>query len=82
MFTIAIIILHRSRADYSVRLRKAEAIALITGCAIIVLSFCIGGSHVTEPDFADYFYWPLFAAGYALAIGTCIRALCRRGIGY
>jgi hypothetical protein len=73
MFAVAIIILHRSQADRPVRLRKPEAIALVAGCAIIVLSFCIGGSHVTESNFADYFYWPLFAAGYGLAIGTCAR---------
>jgi hypothetical protein len=79
MFTVAIIILHHSQADLPVRLRKAEAIVLVTGCTIIVLSFCIGGSHITEPDFADYFYWPLFVAGYGLAIGICARALARRG---
>ena len=78
MFTVAVIILIRAKANYFVRLSRSQITALVAGSGIIVLSFCIGGSHVTEPNYADYFYWPLFAAGYLLAIGTFARALGRK----
>jgi len=78
MLAMAVIILWRSEANNPVRLGRGDGIALLTGCGIIVLSFCIGGSHITKPDFADYFSWPLFAAGYILAIASFGRALARK----
>lgn len=78
MNAAAVILLVRGAAGRSVRLGWGEGLAVVAGCGIIVLSFCIGGSHMSEPDFADYFYWPLFTAGYILAIGAFVRALGRK----
>jgi hypothetical protein len=79
MLAMAVIILWRSERDNPLRLGRANGIALLAGCGIIMLSFCIGGSHITKPDFADYFSWPLFAVGYVLAIAAFGRALvCKR----
>jgi hypothetical protein len=79
MLAMAVIILWRIETDNPVRLGRGNGIALLAGCGIIVLSFCIGGSHINKPDFADYFWWPLFAVGYILAIAACGRSLaCKR----
>jgi len=42
---------------------------------IIVVSFCLGGTHITEPNYAEYFHGPLFAVGFALGIATCAKSL-------
>ena len=78
MFAAAVVILVRSEANRSVRLGTGAGLAVVAGCGIIVLSFCVGGSHMTEPDFADYFYWPLFGAGYLLASGAIAWTLGRK----
>ena len=78
MFTVALVILLRDAANRSIRLGRGEGLAVVVGCGIMVLSFCIGGTHIHEPDFADYFYLPLFAAGFVLASGAIARALGRK----
>jgi hypothetical protein len=77
MLAVAVVLLC-IEANYSIKLGWGHGIAILAGCGIIVLSFCLGGSHMTEPDYADYFYWPLFAFGYVLAIGATARALGKR----
>jgi hypothetical protein len=77
MLAVAVVLL-RIEANYSIKLGWGLGIVILAGCGIIVLSFCLGGSHMTEPDYADYFYWPLFAFGYVLAIGATARALGKR----
>ena len=78
MFAAAVVILVRSEANHPVRLGWGVGLTVVAGCGIIVLSFCIGGSHISEPDFAEYFYWPLFGAGYVLASGAFAWALGRK----
>lgn len=77
MLAAAVVILWRGEKNNPVRLRRGNGIALIAGCGIIVLSFCMGGSHATQPDYADYFWWPLFAVGYVLATGAFGQAVRR-----
>ncbi len=78
MFAAALVLLLRSEADYALRLGWSTGLVLVAGCGIIVLSFCMGGSHIHEPDFAGYFYWPLFGAGYVLSVGGFAWALGRK----
>jgi hypothetical protein len=44
---------------------------------IIVVSFCIPGLHSTEQDYASYFYWPVFAAGYLFGIVVFLKCLMK-----
>ena len=78
MFAAAVVILVRSEANRPVRLGWGVGLTVVAGCGIIVLSFCIGGSHISDPDFAEYLYWPLFGAGYVLAVGGFARALAKK----
>ncbi len=78
MFAAAVVILIRGEANRSVRLARGEGLAVVAGCGIIVLSFCMGGARIHEPDFANYFSWPLFGAGYVLAVGALARAMGRK----
>ncbi len=69
------IILKRDRAHHPIRLSRSGALLLGGGCGIIVVSFCIGGSHITQPNYADYFHESLFAVGYVLALMALGHAL-------
>jgi predicted phage tail protein len=73
-------VLWRGAKNQAVSMIWLEWMAVVLGCVVIVGSFCLGGSHATEPNYADYFYWPLFAAGYGLALGACVRALARKAV--
>ena len=60
------------------QIRWPEWAAVIGGCVIIVGSFCLGGTHATEANYADYFYVSLFAVGYVVTAGACVRFLLRK----
>ena len=80
MLAVAVAILWRNAQDQPVRLSWPEWAAIIGGCVVIVVSFCLGGTHATEDNYADYFYMPLFAAGYVVAAGACVRFLMRKAV--
>ena len=46
---------------------------------MIVVSFCIVGVHITEPEFESYFYRSLFAAGLLLGILTFAKCCLKSG---
>jgi hypothetical protein len=80
MLGVAVAVLWRNAKNQPIRLTWLEWMAIVLGCVVIVWSFCLGGSHATEANYADYFYWPLFTAGYGLATGACVRAVIRKPI--
>jgi hypothetical protein len=80
MLVIAAAVLWCGAKNQTTRLTWTEWMAVVLGCVVIVGSFCLGGSHATETNYADYFYWPLFAAGYGLGTGACVKALARKSL--
>ncbi len=46
--------------------------------AVVVVSFGIAGLHIFEPDFAEYFSWPLFTAGLLGAIVIFAKCVYRK----
>lgn len=78
MLMVAVAILWRNAQDQPVKLSWQAWTAIILGCVIIIGSLCLGGTHATEENYADYFYVSLFVVGYVLAMGACVRALMRR----
>jgi multisubunit Na+/H+ antiporter MnhC subunit len=68
LLAFAVIILHRSSCEKPIRPTLAGWLLFILAALIVVLSFCIAGLHIAEPDFKSHFHWPLFAAGLLSAI--------------
>ncbi len=71
----AVIILYRSCHDKGLKVTLIDWLVFTLAGFVVVVSFCIAGLHITEPDFQSYFYWPLFAAGLLSAIamfGKCL----------
>ena len=62
------------------RLIKASCLDWLAFCVsglIVVISFCIAGLHSTEQDYASYFYWPLFGAGYLFGLVIFLKCLLK-----
>ncbi len=80
MFAFATAILYRSAQGRPLAVTRRDWFGWVTGSLIIVVSFCLGGTHVTEPDYAEYFYWPLCAVGFILATLPCLACLRRTSV--
>jgi len=72
MLFFAVMILYRPAA---LRVNKTDWLGFILAAFVVVLSFCIAGMHITEPDFQTHFYWPLFALGCILALVLFVKCL-------
>ncbi|MBN2129034.1 MAG: hypothetical protein JW741_06030 [Sedimentisphaerales bacterium] len=77
MFAFAVAILHRSAQGRTVAIRGTDWLAWLAATVIIIVSFCLGGSHVTQPDYEEYFHWPVFAVGFVAAVAACLRCVRR-----
>jgi len=77
MAIFGLIMLYRDEQGRPIRPTKAEWLGFVVASALIVTSFCTAGPHVTEENYQDYFYWPVFASGWALGIGVFMRCLWR-----
>jgi hypothetical protein len=76
MFTFAVAILYRGAHGQSLMVTRADWLGWSACLLVIVVSFCLGGTHITEPNYAAYFHWPLFAGGFALGIAFCVKSMC------
>jgi len=77
MFAFAVAILHRCARGRPLIVTGTDWLAWLSATAIIVVSFSLGGRHITQADYAEYFSPGLFAVGYALGAGACVKALLR-----
>jgi hypothetical protein len=77
LLVFAVIILYRDCRGRPVRANWIEWLGFIAAGVIIVVSFCIPGPHIAEPDFYSYFYWSVFAAGLLGAIAIFVKCLSK-----
>jgi hypothetical protein len=77
MFAMAVAILYRCANGRPLAVSGIDWLGWAIATTIIVVSFCLGGRHTTESDYAEYFSPGLFAAGFALGGAVCLRALFR-----
>jgi hypothetical protein len=78
MFAYGVAILRVNAWNRPVVIRRADWFGWLAAAAIVIVSFCLGGRHITAADYQDYFHWPIFAAGFALGLAICIRTLLRQ----
>ena len=77
LFLFAIMMLYRSSYGASLRVTPIDWLGFFLAALAVVVSFCVAGLHITEPDFRYYFYWPLFTLGDIAAIGLFLKCLLR-----
>ncbi len=78
MFAFAVAILHGCAHGRPVIVTRCDWLGWLASTILVIVSFCLGGRHITQPDYAQYFPLWLFALGFALGAGTCVRALFRK----
>jgi hypothetical protein len=73
------IILYRDYKGVPVRASLIEWTGFMAAAFIVIVSFCVGGFHMDEADYASSFSWFLFGLGYLAAILVFIKCLRRSG---
>jgi hypothetical protein len=81
MLVFAGIILYRDSKDNPVKAGIGDWFGFCAAGAVVVISFCIPGPHISQPDYASYFSWPLFVVGLLGAVVTFARCLSRKTPG-
>ncbi|UCC98798.1 MAG: hypothetical protein JSW66_02670 [Phycisphaerales bacterium] len=77
MFAFAVILLCRPCSAGPFKVTLLDWFGFFVSGLIVVFSFSVAGLHITEQDFASYFYRPLFAAGYLLGVAVFARCLLK-----
>jgi hypothetical protein len=55
-------------SSWAIEITRARLTGFIIAVLMIVVLFCIGGLHITKPDYKLYFSWPAFFALHAVVI--------------
>ncbi len=77
LLIFAVIILYRSSCARPIKVSPIQWLGFILAGLVVVVSFCIAGLHITEPDFQSHFHWPLFTLGEILAIALFLKCLLK-----
>ena len=77
LLAFAVILLYRDCRGRPIRAGSIEWLGFIAAGVVIVVSFCIPGPHIADPDYQSYFYWPLFAAGLLAPIALFVKCLLK-----
>jgi len=79
MFVLAVAILHRSAQHRPLWIKLSDWLGWTAASVVLVVAFCLGGTHIAEPGYREYFYRSLFGLGYGLGLAICIRVFMRPG---
>ncbi|MHC4395075.1 MAG: hypothetical protein ACYS1A_05415 [Planctomycetota bacterium] len=77
MLIFAAIILYRDDCARPVKAAGLDWVGFMSAVLVVVVSFCIAGAHIEQPDFESYFYWPIFALGYVSAVAVFARCFLK-----
>ncbi|MHC4682417.1 MAG: hypothetical protein ACYTEK_27490 [Planctomycetota bacterium] len=77
MLAFAVILLCRPSGARPFKVTLPDWLGFFASGLIVVVSFSVAGLHITEQDFASYFYRPLFAAGYSLGVAVFAKCLLK-----
>lgn len=68
LLVFAVAILCRSSITGAVKVSTPQWFVFVLAGLLVVISFWIAGLHMAQPNFKEYFYWPLFAIGELMAV--------------
>lgn len=75
LLIFAITILYRDSHAKPFKATLIDWLGFSGAAIIVVVSFCIAGQYVTQPDFRSHFHWWLFALGPLSALILFIKCL-------
>jgi len=77
MFAFAAAILYRSAQGRPLLVTRWDMLGWLTAAVIIVVSFCLAGVQIDQPDYASHFHPAIFAVGYAIGVAASVMSLRR-----
>jgi len=77
LLVFAIIILRQDSGARPIHVALIDWFGFSLAGLAVVVSFCIAGRHITEPDFQSHFHWPLFAIGHMFAVALFLKCLLK-----
>jgi len=60
-------------SERPIEITRARLTGFVVAALMIVALFCIGGLHITKPDYRLYFSWPAFIALHAVTVVLLFR---------
>jgi hypothetical protein len=77
LLVFAIVILYRDCTDKTIKVTLMDWAGFsLTGLAVVI-SFCIAGLNIQQPDYKTHFYWPLFVIGELTALFLFTNCLAK-----
>jgi hypothetical protein len=78
MIICAAVILYRCSVGRPLQAALLDLLGAAFAGFITILSFCIAGQHIAEPDFRAYFHWELFIPAVLAACVLFLKACYRK----
>lgn len=78
MLVFGAMILQRTSRGRPLPIRWSDWVGWAAASVFLILAFCLAGAHMSRPDYAAHFHWPIYAVGLAIGAGTSWRTLARR----
>ncbi|MHC4130687.1 MAG: hypothetical protein ACYSSP_07360 [Planctomycetota bacterium] len=69
--------LYLDHKDRPIKTTIMDWIGFLAGAVIVLISFCIAGRYINEPDYAVHFSWLLFGLGCLVAVAVFIKCLLK-----
>lgn len=64
-------------SERPIEITRARLTGFVVAALMIVVLFCIGGLHITKPDYRLYFSWPAFIALHVAVIALLFRCTAK-----
>jgi len=77
LLIFAIVILYRHCCGRPLGATLTDWFGFVLASVVVVVSFCVAGWHIKEPDFRSHFYWPLFGLGHISAVAFFLKCLLK-----
>jgi hypothetical protein len=77
MFAFGVLILYRNAQGRPLTVTLGDWLAWLAASLLVVVSFCLPGVNIDQPDYASHFHPALFAIGYVIGIAAFVRSLSR-----
>lgn len=78
MLVFAALILYRDSLGKPIKASFWDRFGFFAAGLIIVVSFCIAGKYMMQPDYAEHFSWVIFGASLAVGIVLFAKCVCKK----
>ena len=78
MLVFAALILYRDSLGRPIKISFWDRFGFFAAGLIIVVSFCVAGKYMMQPDYAEHFSWAVFGASLVAGIVLFAKCVCKK----